>query len=102
MALLIRLTNRDLDSETIPVLVDDLIEVVLESGHPNLYLDFSQIRMLASAILGKMLSLDTRLREHGGRLIVVNLDPQLYETFQATRLTEVLDVRPDAVAGSVA
>ena len=99
---LVKLTHRDLDKETIPVLVDELLEIVLESGQPNLYLDFSEIRVLPSVVLGKMLALDGQLREHGGRVIMVHLDSHLYKICQATRLTEMLDIRPDALAGSIA
>jgi anti-anti-sigma factor len=101
-ATLVKLSNRDLNEESVPVLVDDLVEVAMESGRANLQLDFSGIRFVASVIPEKLLELDAKLREHGGRLVVLHLDPQLYETFQATRLTEVLDIRPEAVSGSVA
>jgi anti-anti-sigma factor len=99
---LVKLTNRDLDKETIPVLVDELFEIVQESGRPALYLDFGAIRLLPSLVLGKMISLDAKLREHGCRLILTNVDPLVYETFQATRLAEVLDIRPEEVIGSIA
>src|ERR1700675_4472755 len=87
---LVKLANRDLDKETVPVLVDELFELVQESGQPNLYLDLSDIRFVPSVVMGKMLSLDTKLRQHGGRLVLMNIDPFIYQTFQATRLTEVL------------
>ncbi|MBI2803875.1 MAG: STAS domain-containing protein [Planctomycetes bacterium] len=93
----ITLTNRDLDPETAAVLVDDLLEVVLESGRPNLYLDFSEIRQLSSVVMGKLLALNTQLREHGGRLILLRLHPMVLEAFRVARLTEVLDIRvPDS------
>lgn len=90
---LVKLSNRDLSKETLPVLVEDLIELVMESGRPNLYLDLENIRLMASVVLGKMVALNTQLGGRGGRLILVNVDPSVYQQFQATRLTEVLDVR---------
>lgn len=95
---LVRLTNRDLNQETIPVLVDDLIELVRESGQPNLYLDFSDIHLVSSVVLGKLVSLDAKLHEHGGRLTLTHIDSFLYQTFQATRL----DIRRDEVATALA
>jgi anti-anti-sigma factor len=99
---LVKLTQRDLDQETVTVLVDELFELVQESGRPNLYLDLGGIRLMASAVLGKVLSLDTKLRGHGGRLILVNIDPFIFQMFQAARLTEVLDIRKAEATGSVA
>jgi anti-anti-sigma factor len=99
---LVKLAARDLDKETVPVLVEDLLELALESGRPNIYLDFSDIQVLASVVLGKLLSLDAKLHEHGGRVIMLHLDRHLYSICQATRLTDVLDIRPDALVGSIA
>ncbi len=99
---LVQLSERDLNKETIPVLVDELFELVSESGQPNLYLDLGDIHLIASVVFGKMLSLDKKLRAHGGRLVLLNLDAFVYRMFQATRLTDVLDVRLAETAGSVA
>jgi anti-anti-sigma factor len=90
---LIMMTQRDLDMETVPLLVEDLFEIVQESGQPNLYLDFSKVQLIASVVIGKMIAVNEKLREHGGRLIVLGLDPVHYEMFQATRLTDMLDIR---------
>lgn len=90
---LIVLTDRDLDMATLPVLVDDLFEIVQESGKPNLYLDFSKVQMIVSVVLGKLIAMHEKLREHAGRLVVVGLDPVHYAIFEATRLTEMLDIR---------
>lgn len=90
---LIVMTQSDLDLATVPLLVDDLIETVHESGQPNLYLDFSKVRLISSVVIGKMVAVNDRLREHGGRLIMLGLHPVHYQMFQATRLTETLDVR---------
>jgi anti-anti-sigma factor len=95
----VTLLPRDLDIETVPVLVEDLFELVQESGRPMLYLDLGAIRQLASVVTGKLLSLDAKLRQHGGRLILLQIEPLIYRMFQATRLTDVLDIRPaEAVA----
>ena len=98
---LVTLTNRDLDKDTVPVLVEDLFELVQESGQPNLYLDLSEIRLIASLVLGKMVALDLKLRSHGGRLILVHVDSFVYRMFQATRLTDVLDVRKAETAEAI-
>jgi anti-anti-sigma factor len=90
---LVVFTERDLDPVTVSVLTDELYELVLESGQPNLYLDFGQIHNTASIVVGKLIALDTRLRQVGGRLILCNLDPQVYEFFRVANVTQILDLR---------
>lgn len=80
-------------------MVDELWDLVQASQRPNLYIDFETVKMLASVVLGKLIALDKKLREGGGKLILVNLDPFLYKTFQVTRLTELLDIRPEEGVG---
>ena len=87
------LSNRDLNRETVSVLVDELIELVQESGRPKLYLDFERIGIISSIVVAKMLSLDLKLREHGGRLVLLNVNSSQYQLFQAARLTETLEIR---------
>jgi anti-anti-sigma factor len=98
----VKLTPRDLDMGTVPVMVDELVELVRESGRPNLYLDFSDIHVLTSVVLGNLLSLDTKLRKHGGRVVMLHVDSHLHGICEATRLTEVLDIRSDAPLESIA
>lgn len=62
---------------------EDLLELVRESGRPNLYLDLMEVRSLPSSAAGTLFGLDQRLRETGGRLVLSNLSPQLSEALQA-------------------
>jgi anti-anti-sigma factor len=97
---IVGLSPRDLDKESVPILVEDLFTLVEDSGRPNLYLDLSEIHQIASVVLGKLLALDKKLHEHGGRLILLHTDPFVYRLFQSTRLTDVLDIRPVETAGA--
>jgi anti-anti-sigma factor len=89
----VTLTRRDLDPNSVPSLVEDLFELVLENGQRDLYLDFSEIQMMPSVIVGKMIALNTKLGERGGWLVVINLDPAVHETFHAARVGDVLQLR---------
>jgi len=73
--IVVRMTHRDLDVQTVSILADELVELALESGLPRLTLDFGKVRFLTSVVLGKLLALDRRLREAGGRLVLCNLSP---------------------------
>ncbi len=89
----VRCSPRDLNAHTIPMMVDDLFELVLENGPPNLYLDFSEMHCLASIVIGKLIALNEKLRPIGGRVVVCNLERALMEPFRAARVTELLDIR---------
>ena len=72
--------------------------LALAGGLPagRLELDLGNVTYLNSSALGLMLRLHKTLRNRGGRLVVSNLAPQVYEVFEATRLHTLLDIRPQA------
>jgi anti-anti-sigma regulatory factor len=77
----VKLTEHDLRMAQI----DELLELVLESGRPNLYLDLLEVRSLPSQVASKLFGLDRRLRATGGRLILSNLVPDLCEVLQVRK-----------------
>ncbi len=97
--IMVTLTADYLSPWTTENLVDDLMELVHESGRDNLYLDFDTVKVLASAVQARLLRLDRQLRERGGKLILVNLDPFVTRTFQASRINDLLNVHPEEEVG---
>jgi anti-anti-sigma factor len=79
----VRLTHRDMDAQTLSILADELSELALESGRPTLYLDFGELNFLTSVVIGKLFAVERRLREAGGLLVLIDLDPTLREVFEA-------------------
>ena len=82
-ALLVKITPRDLDVGTVSVLTDELFELAQESGQRCLSLDFAEVHVLPSMVVGKLFALDRRLREVGGQLFLCNLEPSISELLQA-------------------
>jgi len=70
---LVRVSVLDLDDATIAILVDDLFDLSMAEGRPNLYLDFQEIRVFPGSLNGQLVALDEKLREVGGRLVLQNL-----------------------------
>jgi anti-sigma B factor antagonist len=91
--IMVKVTHRDLDAGTAVLLFDDLLELAQESGQPHLYLDFGAVESLSSAVLGRLILLDRRLRDAGGRLTLFSLNPQVKELLYCCHLTDLLDVR---------
>jgi anti-anti-sigma factor len=52
------------------------------------------VKYLTSSVLGKLVSLHKRVKHAGGHFQVVNLGPEVYEIFKATRLDTFIDLQP--------
>jgi anti-anti-sigma factor len=49
-------------------------------------LDLSAVKYMSSSGFRPLLSLQRKVREHGGRLVLSNLDPHVEDVFSVTRL----------------
>jgi anti-sigma B factor antagonist len=52
---------------------------------------------LSSAALGKLITLDRKVKAAKGRLKMSNIRPEIFEVFQITKLNKVFDIRTDEV-----
>jgi anti-anti-sigma factor len=73
--------------------IRDVIKLPDEREQHQLLLDLSGVRMPTAGGLGALVSLHKEVRDSGGRLVLLNVQPWAYEVFTVTRLTEVMDVR---------
>lgn len=65
---------------------------LVAGGHRKLVLNFAHVKFLSSAALGKLISLDKRVKLAGGALKLSNIRPQIYEVFAITRLNQIFDI----------
>jgi anti-anti-sigma factor len=72
----------------------ELDEVAGGVAEGALALSFANVSVLGAAMLAKLALLHKRLQAGRARLILCDLQPQVYEAFQVTRLDTVLDIRP--------
>jgi anti-anti-sigma factor len=89
----VRLLLRTLDTDTGPLLRDELVRLVKETGRAKVRLDLGAVESLTAGGLGQLVTLHIDLHNQGGELTLVNPQPQVHELFRATRLTQVLDIR---------
>jgi anti-anti-sigma factor len=85
-----------LDERTTGSVEEHLLALVGSFPAGRLELDLGNVTYLNSSALRLLLRLHKRLRDRGGRLVVANLAPQVYEVFEVTRLHTLLDIRPQA------
>jgi anti-sigma B factor antagonist len=67
--------------------------LVGQREQPHLSVDLSNIDLLTSMALAKLISLNGRVRARGGQLKLINPKPVVREVFAITQLTRILDVQ---------
>jgi anti-anti-sigma factor len=85
----IKPTSERLNREDLDAFLDS---VALRPGS-HLVLDLGDVRFMASAALGHLISLKNRVGSVGGRFTIRNVDPDLMSVFRITRLDHVFDMR---------
>lgn len=73
----------------------EMFALVETDGYDKLLLDFSSVDFLSSAALGKLITLDKKIKSHGGVLKLSNIRPEIYEVFAITKLNRLFDIRKD-------
>ena len=68
----------------------------------KILLNFTSVDFLSSAALGKLITLDKKVKAHGGMLKLSNIQPDIYEVFAITKLNKLFDIRDDEAAALVA
>ena len=56
---------------------------------------FPRILGILLLILGTLITVNTKIRNKGGKLCLANIDPQIYEVFVITRLNKLFSIHPD-------
>ena len=61
----------------------------------KLLLNFSSVDFLSSAALGKLITLDKKVKANSGALKLSNVRPEIYEVFAITKLNRLFDIKSD-------
>ncbi len=73
----------------------ELFHLVETEGRKKLVLNFSSVGFLSSAALGKLITLDKKVKTRGGVLKLCGIRPEIYEVFAITRLDRLFDIKED-------
>ena len=84
-----------LDEAGIQELGAELFGLVEHDNRRSIVLNFSNVDFLSSASLGKLISLDRKVKAAKGRLRMSNIRPEILEVFQVTKLNKVFDIREE-------
>ena len=81
-----------LDEQNIQKIGEDLFSLVDELGRKKILLNFGNVEYLSSAALGKFITLNKKVQASGGKLILCNIDANIYEVFEITKLNKLFNI----------
>jgi anti-sigma B factor antagonist len=87
-----------LDEQNIQIIGEQLFSLVDELGRRKLILNFSNVEYLSSAALGKFITLNKKVNAAQGKLVLCNIDPQIYEVFEITKLNRLFNIQKEEQA----
>jgi anti-sigma B factor antagonist len=87
--------HKIIEDINIQELGQEMFRLVEADGRDRLLLDFASVDFLSSAALGKLITLDKKMKAHGGVLKLSNIRPEIYEVFAITKLNRLFDIRKD-------
>lgn len=91
-----------LDENNIQMIGNELFGLVEEDGRKRIVLDFSNVEYLSSAALGKLITMDKKVKTAGGKLRLCSIRPDIFEVFAITKLNKLFDIhdsQDDALQG---
>ena len=91
-----------LDEAGILELGAELFSLIEHDNRRSIVLNFDNVDFLSSAALGKLITLDRKVKSAQGRLKMSNIRPEILEVFQITKLNKVFDIRTDEAEGVAA
>lgn len=89
------LDKKILDEQNIQTIGDQLFSLVDDESRRKLLLDFSLVDYLSSAALGKLITLNKKVRAVSGQLRLCNIKPDIYVVFEITSLNKVFPIYDD-------
>lgn len=84
-----------LDESNIQIIGNQLFSLVDEDHREKIVLDFTNVEYLSSAALGKLITMDKKVKAAGGKLRLCSIRNDILEVFKITRLDRLFTIRED-------
>jgi anti-anti-sigma factor len=100
----VSLRERRLDEHAVYETADELLSLISDDGCRKLALRLGPEALvcLYSVFLAKLVTVQRKLREHGGALKLYDVPPEVHDVFKACRLHDHFDFAPDEAAAVAA
>ena len=95
------LDKKILDEPKIQQMGEELFNLVTQENRQKLLLNFENVEYISSVGMGKFITLNKMLQaraKSGGRLILCNIDPAIYEVFEITKLDKFFNIQKEEQA----
>lgn len=89
------LDKKILDESNIEEIGRELFALVEKHPQIKLLVNFANVQYLSSAALGKLITLNKRVAEDNGKLVLCCIRPEIYEVFKITKLNRIFDICED-------
>jgi len=93
------LETKILNDMVIEGIARELYDLAAQEDCNNILLNFTGVGFLSSSVLGKLITLNKRMKAKGGQLKLCELKPEIMELFTLTNLTKIFDIRDDETNG---
>ena len=77
--------SKIIDEAEIQEFGQELYDLVERDGRKKIVLNFGNVEFLSSAALGKLIGFDKRIKQHGAKLVLSNIRPEIFEVFAITK-----------------
>jgi len=94
--------NKIIEDINIQELGQELFQLVEVENRKRLLLNFSAVDFLSSAALGKLITLDKKVKAAAGTLKLSNIRAEIYEVFSITKLNRLFDIKANEAAALAA
>jgi anti-sigma B factor antagonist len=84
-----------LDENNIQVIGNQLFGLIEEEGRAKIILDFANVEYLSSAALGKLITMEKKVKAAKGKLRLCCIRPEIYEVFAITKLNRLFKICDD-------
>jgi anti-sigma B factor antagonist len=82
-----------LDEVSIQEMGAELLSLVEKDNRGAILLNFAEVEFLSSMALGKLITLDKKVKTNNGKLKLCNIRPEIHEVFVFTKLTSLFDIK---------
>lgn len=87
--------KRILDEQYIQAIGEELFALVDEEHKRKILLNFVNVEYLSSAALGKLITMNKKVRGVDGQLRLCCIKPEIYEVFEITKLNKLFQIYAD-------
>ncbi len=81
-----------LDEMNVQAISDEIGGLIDGADSPRMLISFANVDHLTSAALGALITIRNKVKGKEGELRLADIDPQIYEVFEITRLTGLFNI----------